>query len=353
MGKRLLWAFGLCSFVWMLLPVSAQTVISNNAADMANHIVMVADSTTPRTVTNLFTFDRGASAPFAVNATATKVSNLDADKLDSQDGTYYTNAANLTGTIAAISGANVTSLNASNLSSGTVPVARLGNGTTTALTSTTTSNQNNWAPGLVGNTVITWSGAGDITITGFAGGVSGQTVTFINTGSNVASFAHQSGSSSAGNKFRNAATSAATPVAGGGSVVYQYDGTDWRMVAHEQGGWVSYGATSTISGWSSRTTTSIYYELSGRTLTVNFYLDGTSNSTGTSFTIPFTSVSGPTFLTALGRTFDNGAYPTAGGSVSIGSASSTLTVFKSNDATATWTAANQKIVSGSFSFEVQ
>ena len=38
-------------------------------------------------------------------------------------------AANLTGTIAAISGTNLTNLNATNLASGTVPTARLGSGT--------------------------------------------------------------------------------------------------------------------------------------------------------------------------------------------------------------------------------
>jgi len=43
-------------------------------------------------------------------------------------------AANLTGTIAAISGANLTSLNASNLGSGTVPTARLGSGTASSST---------------------------------------------------------------------------------------------------------------------------------------------------------------------------------------------------------------------------
>ena len=51
-------------------------------------------------------------------------SGLDADLLDGQEGSYYTNAANLSGTIAAISGANLTSLNASNLGSGTIPNGR-------------------------------------------------------------------------------------------------------------------------------------------------------------------------------------------------------------------------------------
>lgn len=93
------------AFAGLLLTPSAQTVISNNAADMANHIVMVADSTTGRTVTNAFTFtglqtfNRGAAAPFAVNGTATKVANLDADSLDGQTGTYYNDPANLTSAV--------------------------------------------------------------------------------------------------------------------------------------------------------------------------------------------------------------------------------------------------------------
>ena len=42
--------------------------------------------------------------------------------------------ANITGTIAAVSGANLTSLNATNLGSGTVPTARLGSGTASSST---------------------------------------------------------------------------------------------------------------------------------------------------------------------------------------------------------------------------
>ena len=42
--------------------------------------------------------------------------------------------ANITGTIAAVSGANLTSLTATNLGSGTVPPARLGSGTASSTT---------------------------------------------------------------------------------------------------------------------------------------------------------------------------------------------------------------------------
>ena len=40
-------------------------------------------------------------------------SGLDADLLDGQEGSYYTNAANLTGTLPAIDGSNLTGVNAS------------------------------------------------------------------------------------------------------------------------------------------------------------------------------------------------------------------------------------------------
>ena len=67
-------------------------------------------------------------------------SGLDADLLDGQHGSYYQSASNLTAgtlpdarfpaTLPSASGANLTALNASNLSSGTVAQARLGTETT-------------------------------------------------------------------------------------------------------------------------------------------------------------------------------------------------------------------------------
>lgn len=84
---------------------------------------------TSYTQTGLMTFDRSAAgdvAPFAVSADADAVvTNLDADKLDGQHGAYYRDAANLNGgPIAALSGVNLTALNATQLTSGTVPDAR-------------------------------------------------------------------------------------------------------------------------------------------------------------------------------------------------------------------------------------
>ena len=114
------------------------------------------------------------------------------------------------------------------------------------LATSVTGAQNNYAPALAGDTTDYWSGASDAAVTGLAGGVAGQRYTFKNVGTNVATFAHQSGSSAAGNRFRNFATSAATPVAPRGSATWEYDGTDWRILQHEQGAPIAW--TPTVTG---------------------------------------------------------------------------------------------------------
>lgn len=193
-------------------------------------------------------------------------------------------------TLPAASGVNLTALNATQLTSGTVPQARLGNGVNTRLLDTTATNQNNWAPGLVGDTVIFWSGASDITVTGFAGGISGQRITFKNTGTNIATFSHNSGSSSAGNKLFNIATSGGTPVAGGGYLVYQYDGTQWQLVEHEQGAYISRAFTAgdftaSAGNWTlaAGDQTTFKYKLQGKRLQIIFkFVTTTVSSTPSS-----------------------------------------------------------------------
>ena len=68
-----------------------------------------------------------------------------------------------------------------------------------------------------------------------------------NTGTGVATFAHNSGASSAGNKLFNIITSAPTPVAAGGFIAYQYDGTQWQCIWHEQGAPIPWTPTD-VSG---------------------------------------------------------------------------------------------------------
>jgi len=152
--------------------------------------------------------------------------------------------------------------------------------------STVTGTQNNYAPTLSNRTLIEWAGAADATFTGLAGGAVGKIVTFKNTGSFVAYFAHQHASSSAGNKFRNFATSASTPIAATGAITFQYDGTDWQIISHEQGAWITptFSAanfTASAGTWTvdAGDVLTDMYRLSGRTLHWQFAVATTSVST--------------------------------------------------------------------------
>jgi hypothetical protein len=73
--------------------------ILNTDANLTGKTVVTLE--TSETVTGLKTFDRDPNPPFAVTSGSAAVTNLDADKLDGQEGTYYTSATNLSsGTLA-------------------------------------------------------------------------------------------------------------------------------------------------------------------------------------------------------------------------------------------------------------
>jgi hypothetical protein len=86
------------------------------------------------TIEGLWTFDRDPSAPFAVSPGSAKVSNLDADKLDGQEGSYYLDPANLSSAVPLSkggTGAALTDPNADRLlddSAGAVTWLTLGTG---------------------------------------------------------------------------------------------------------------------------------------------------------------------------------------------------------------------------------
>lgn len=61
--------------------------ITNTDANVSGKTVVIAENA--QTVTGLQTFDRDPNPPFAVSANSAVVTNLDADKLDGQEGTSY------------------------------------------------------------------------------------------------------------------------------------------------------------------------------------------------------------------------------------------------------------------------
>lgn len=111
-----------------------------------------------------------------------------------------------------------------------------------------------------------------------------------------------------------------------------------------------YYASSTITGWSSLTAGRRYivYKKIGKMVFVNFHLEGTSNATSVSFTLPYAArTQYGTFGGSLTLTYDNSALITAAGKVEIAGGASTATCY-SNGGAGAWTAANNKIVAGSF-----
>ena len=112
--------------------------------------------------------------------------------------------------------------------------------------------------------------------------------------------------------------------------------------------WTDYSATSTIVGWSSFTTKQIYYKDIGKTRFVYYKLDGTSNATTASFTVPSASSNtidcgGPT------RTDDNSVVNL--GHFVLAANASVVNLYYS-PAAASWTNSGTKRVIGQFTYQL-
>ena len=225
------------------------------------------------------------------------------------------------------------------------------------ITNTDVGVQNNWAPGVQGHTWINWNGASLATISGINNNSSpaGTIVTISNVSSGqIINFANNSGSSSVGFKLLNLATTLLVPVAQGGSISYQYNGTSWVQISHEQGSYVEFGPTSTVVGWSSTTVKSIRYKIIGKSAHILWDIEGTSNSTLTNFSLPFTSANivGSTEVIGISTVTDNGTAQAGLGIARVLPNASTINIFKDGVGTA-WTASGTKFVFGSLQVDIQ
>jgi hypothetical protein len=112
--------------------------------------------------------------------------------------------------------------------------------------------------------------------------------------------------------------------------------------------WTDYSAISTIIGWTTYTYKQIYYLKIGNLVIVEYYILGTSNSTATSFTLPY-ALKDLVALQLPVRIVDNGAAHVWGLQEIYAGAS--LVSFYSTVGGASWTASGGKYIAGQFFYE--
>jgi hypothetical protein len=118
--------------------------------------------------------------------------------------------------------------------------------------------------------------------------------------------------------------------------------------------WANYFSSSTVTGWSSTVSgrEGIWTMKLGNMVWVWFHIEGTSNATTITFTLPYTAAavqSAGDFGGLLKLTYDNSGQVTPAGRAQLDFSSSTVQVWK--DATlnyGTWTASGSKAVGGTF-----
>jgi len=116
--------------------------------------------------------------------------------------------------------------------------------------------------------------------------------------------------------------------------------------------WTDYSETSTVVGWSSIDYKAIYTKKIGKTVFVKFYIQGTSNSTATTFTVPYSSIAvgGGEFGALLIYGSDNSSNLTAPGVIKLPIGSNIVYVFKGLPEVV-WTASGTKRIQGQFFYE--
>ena len=172
-----------------------------------------------QTVTGQKTFDLGASAPFVCVSGAAKVDNLDADKLDGQTGSYYNDAANLTGLVPAT-------------------------GVCVEQTYTSTGAQNDVAPSAGAMVIVLCTGAAPA-ITGFTGGAQGRKLLLVCKGTTL-KVSDQTGSSAANQIICESTQGQIVGVNGQILLVYDTVSAKWRANLLSPGAPISF--TPTIGG---------------------------------------------------------------------------------------------------------
>ena len=115
--------------------------------------------------------------------------------------------------------------------------------------------------------------------------------------------------------------------------------------------WIDYSATSTIVGWSSFTTKGIFYKIIDNVLFCNFYIEGISNATTATFTLPHNNNLGFTFWSSGGYNVNNTIALTTPSRIGIATSSNIVIVVRDMAGLA-YTASGTKGISGQILFKI-
>lgn len=128
----------------------------------------------------------------------------------------------------------------------------------------------------------------------------------------------------------------------------------WQIISSTPSNSINYATYSTVTGWASFTAENIYIVTNNKSVVVNFYISGTSNSTTTSFTLPASllSVNASNFYqAAIDYGIDNGSAKTLG-IVQVSPNTNTVNIFY-YPTILSWTASGTKTVAGSITILLQ
>jgi hypothetical protein len=199
-------------------------------------------------------------------------------------------------------------------------------------TTTSTGTQNDFALTSQAS-LLRCNNASLLTLTGLATGVDGQRLTIVSVGAGQVDLSHQAAGSTAANRLINFATVGATSLAAGsGAAILVYDATTarWRLVAHEQGAFITrtFAAgnyTASAGTWTVASATRDAFMLRGRTLLFSANAGGTTSGTPVTvkIAIPNSYVSAAVD-TAAYYIQGNGAGGSEGGYVTVGAAGTTV-----------------------------
>jgi hypothetical protein len=239
------------------------------------------------------------------------------------------------------------------------------------------------AQGALGETTITTTGTIDdldflnvttlrlnnatlATLRGLKAGVPGQQLILQSVGAGQVDLANLNAGSSAANQIKNHVTATISLAPGSGRALLEYDATTavWRVIHHEQGAWITptfAAGNFTASGSMTWTVVSgnvhtYSYKLTGRTLTVNWYIIGTTvggtPSTNLNIAIPGGFASASEVASAYFYNDNNAGY--VAGAIYISAAGQTVIQCWHATFAGNWAASTtQTFVAGSLTFEVQ